>query len=364
VVSTPAWVLLSVLLLVSLCSACTAFPSPPPSITAPPSPPPSVTASPPPPPPATASPSPAPRLTPSLVATVIAEGTARTASVQPLCLRQEDTDGDGQGEWVGLYLQPGEPPQLLGFVLDGEDWHDLRPPENEEVSALGEYPTCEMTVDDINADGRVEIAVWGHAPTADLLHIFAWDGAHYALLGGFVGKGGVRLESAGGDLADQVVVRWRPEGDLVWEVVYTWDGTHYAWTWDRYAWFYLDRPHVYPTDTPLHAVVSFYLALDDRDLPAAYGLLSPAVQAGLSYNDWAWNFNTTLGVEVGALQTVQEEGDQATLAGQVRALDNVSGRIIATTYAVEWQVVRTPNGWRIAGSDVETLEQREITYYP
>jgi len=311
----------------------------------------------------------APTLDPGVVAATVAEGETRAAAagVEPLCLYQKDTDGDGTLEWVGLYRRPTDPPQLLGFVLDGDAWYDLAPQGGAEGTewGLGEYATCELEVRDLNADGRVELAIWGHAGSSTgLLHIFAWDGAGYVLLGSFEGEGGVHLQAAEGTLADEVVVRFRPEGDLVWEVVYTWGGAAYAWTWDRYAWFYLARPHAYVGDTPLHAVASFYLALDDRDLPGAYGLLSPAYQAAYPYEGWALGFATTMEVEVGAARLAAQGDGQATVAAQVRALDNVGGRVIATLYSVEWQLVETGAGWRLESGVSEVLDQWEVVYYP
>jgi hypothetical protein len=299
-----------------------------------------------------------------VAATVTAgEDRLREAGVDALCLRREDLDGEGEPEWVGLYHLPGDPAQLLGFVIDGDTWQDIGPPEGSE-DGLGEYPTCELQVGDINADGRVEIAVWGHAGTStDLLHIFAWDGERYALLGAFEGEGGIRVEDANGDLSVDVIVRLRPEGDLVREIVYTWDGTHYAWTWDRYAWFFLDRPRTYVDDTPPHVVASFYLAVDDRDLPGAFGLLSPNAQATLTFDEWALGFSTTLAAEVGAPRVISQAGDRATVAAQVQALDNVQGRITATLYDVEWDVVETEGGWRLEGGTSEVLAQWEVPYY-
>jgi hypothetical protein len=337
-------------------------PSPAPTFTATPMPSPTPTPTPEP------TPTPVPTLDPSSVTASIASIGTRLAAagVEPLCLRQDDTDGDGAPEWVGLYHRPADPPELRAFVLDGGTWHDLLAPEGgEEGGTIGEYPTCELEVRDLNADGRVEIAVFGHEETStDLLHIFAWDGLAYAVLAGFEGEGGIRIENADGDLADEVVVRLRPEGDLVWEIVYTWDGASYAWTWDRFAWFYLDRPHAYRDDTPLHAVASFYLALGDRDLPGAYGLLSTGAQAARPYADWAWGFNTTLDVELGAAHVVSQEGGRATIAAQVRALDNVDGRVIRAHYAVEWQLVDTGSGWRLESGTSDLLEEQEVPYYP
>jgi hypothetical protein len=309
---------------------------------------------------------PAPTLNPVAVASIVEAGRAwlERAGIEPLCLRWEDTDGDGESEWVGLHLQPGEPPELMAFVLDGDAWHDLRPLE-KETYGLGEHPTCELEVCDANADGRVEILVWGHAGTSiDLLHIFAWDGATYALLASFEGKRGVWLENTDGDLADEVVVGYDAGSDLVWEAVYTWDGASYGWTWERYAWFYLDRPHAYLSDTPEHAVISFYLALDDRDIPGAYGLLSGSAQAGQSYEAWAAGFVTTIAVEVGAVHELSRSDDVATVAAQVRAYDNVDGRVVATLWDVQWTVVRAVGGWRLESATTAQLDQWEAAYYP
>jgi hypothetical protein len=306
-----------------------------------------------------------PDLDPSTVATAVAEGHARleAAGVEPLCLRWEDTDDDGEPEWVGLYLRPEEPPQLAAFVLDGDAWYELLPLEKEK-HGLGEYPTCELDVRDVNADGRVEVLVWGHADVSiDLLHIFAWDGTAYTLLAPFEGNAGVRLENADGDLSDEVVVGYEAGDDLVWEAVHTWDGGSYGWTWERYAWFYLDPPHAYRTDTPERAVIFFYLAIGDRDLPGAYGLLSGSAQAAQPYETWAAGFATTVAAEVGAVHELGRSGDTATVAAQVRAYDNVDGRIVATLWDVNSTLVRTDAGWRLERSAAEPLDSWELPYY-
>jgi hypothetical protein len=299
------------------------------------------------------------------VGEVVASGQTglAVAGTEPLCLRWEDTDADGAAEWVGLYFQPGEPPQLRAFVLDGETWHDLSALEKEK-HGLGRYPTCELEVRDVNGDGRVEILVWGHAEASiDLLHVFVWDGQAYALVAPFEGNAGLRLEDADGDLVEEVVVRYQADGDLVWEAVHTWDGVSYGWTWERYAWFYRDRPHAYPTDTAEHAVISFYLAIDDRDLPGAYGLLSPAAQAAQPADAWMGGFGTTVGAEVGAVHELTSTGDLATVAAQVRAYDSVEGRIVATLWDVQWTAVRTPDGWRLESATTAEVDRWEAPYY-
>jgi len=306
-----------------------------------------------------------PTLDPATVVAAVAKGQARleAAGIEPLCLRWEDTDNDGGLEWVGLYLRPEEPPQLAAFVLDGDAWHDLRPLEKEK-HGLGEYPTCELEVRDVNADGRVEILVWGHAEVStDLLHIFAWDGTAYVLLAPFEGEAGVRLENRDGDLADEVVVRYEAGDDLVWEAVYTWDGANYGWTWERYAWFYLDRPHAYRTDTSEHAVIFFYLAVNDRDLPGAYGLLNSSAQAAQPYREWAVGFATTVAAEVGAVHELTRSEDVATVAAQVRAYDSVDGRVVATLWDVKWTVVYADAGWRLESATTTQLDRWELGYY-
>jgi hypothetical protein len=305
---------------------------------------------------------PAPTIDPAAVGAISARGLARLEArgVEPLCMRWEDVDGDGGAEWVGLYFREG----LQAFVLDGDVWYDLLPLAGSKYG-LGRYPTCDLQARDVNADGRIEILVWGHAGTSiDVLHIFVWDGAAYALVAPFEGEAGVRLENTDGDLIEEVVVRYDSARDLVWEAVYTWDGKHYGWTWERYTWRYLDRPHTYLVDTPEHAVISFYLAIDDRDIPAAYALFSAGAQAAQPYEGWAAGFATTVAVEVGAVYEQSRDSGTAIVTAQVRAYDNVDGRIVASLWDVVWTVVQTSGGWRLESVSSAELDRWEASYYP
>jgi hypothetical protein len=173
----------------------------------------------------------------------------------------------------------------------------------------------------------------------------------------------VRLENTDGDLADEVVVGYDARDGLVWEAVYTWDGIAYGWTWERYTWFYLDRPHAYRTDTPEHAVIFFYLAIDDRDLPGAYALLSVPAQAAQPYETWAVGFATTVAAEVGAVNELSRSESAAIVAAQVRAYDNVGGRIVVTLWDVEWVLVPTDVGWRLESATAEPLDTWDAPYY-
>jgi hypothetical protein len=311
----------------------------------------------------TAVPTLAPTIDPAAVSAIASKGLARIQArgVEPLCLRWEDVDADGGAEWVGLYSHAG----LQAFILDGDVWHDLLP-QMESKYGLGEYATCELEVRDVNADGRVEILVWGHAGTSiDVLHIFAWDGAAYALVASFEGEAGIRVENVDGDLLEEVSVRYDSSRDLVWEAVYTWDGRHYGWTWERYTWRYLDRPHTYLTDTPEHVVISFYLAIDDRDVPAAYEMLGSDAQAVQPYDGWAAGYATTVSAEVGSVHEQGERsGGTAIVTAQVRAYDNVDGRVVVSLWDVTWATVQTSGGWRLTNVTGTQLDQWEASYYP
>ncbi len=348
--------------------------SPTPLLTAIPSPTPTPVPSPTPSPTPTPTPTstPAPTPDPAVVTNIVGQINARLtqAGIEPLCLRWEDTDDDGKAEWSVLYHRNGEEgrSELMAFILDDNGaWYELRPLKKEPGKkdfGLGQYPTCELEVRDVNGDGRTEVLIWGHAESSTtLLHIFVWDGSSYVLLASFEGDAGIRQENSDGDLADEFAVRYDAGSGLVWEAVHTWDGLNYGWTWERYDWFYLSRPHAYPTDTPEHAVISFYLALDDRDIPGAYGLLTPMAQMAQAYQAWAAGFATTVSVEVGSVHELARQGDSATVTAQVQALDNVDGRIIATLWDVEWELRKTEHGWRLESAKTTQLDRRELKYY-
>ena len=314
----------------------------------------------------TSSATPAPTLDPDDVAAITEAGQALLAGrgLDPLCLRWEDTDDDGEPEWVGLHLQPGDPPRLEGFVADGEAWHQLRAP-TDEGHGLGRYPTCELAVEDVNADGSTEILIYGHAKdNADLLHIFVWRAPTYDLLASFHGNAGIEIQDIDGNLSPEILARHAAGDGLAWEAVHTWDGAHYAWTWERYTWLHADYPHAYPTDTPEHAVISFYLALDGRDLPGAHQLFSAEARASEPYETWAAGFDTMLAAEVGSVQEMDRSENTAMVTAQVRAYDNLEGYVVGRLWDVTWSLVREEDSWRLAGSSNEQLARWEAPYFP
>ncbi|MBE9507280.1 MAG: hypothetical protein IMY86_04455 [Chloroflexi bacterium] len=74
-------------------------------------------------------------------------------------------------------------------------------------------------------------------------------------------------------------------------------------------------------------------------------------------------FATTVGAEAGAVHEIRRSGDSATVVAQVRAYDNVDGRIIATLWDVQWTVVMTPGGWRLESATTAQLDRWEAVYY-
>ncbi len=322
----------------------------------------------------TATPFPTPN--PQPLTDEIAEGQSRAqAQAQAIggslvCLQEVDCDDDGTPEWLALVHQAGPPGRLSAFVLDGAAVYPLEaatPKAGHADVGLGEYATCEVQVRDVNADGRTEIAVFGHsAGNETVLHLFAWDGGHYRRMGRFAGNAGVSFRNRDGDLADEVWEGYRVDGapELAWYILHTWTGQSYGWTSDRYDWFTLERPHAYPTSKPEYAVISFYLALDDRDLPGAYHLLLP--QDGRGYETWALGFATTLRVDVGDVHIIPGSADEnyARVAAMVTAWDNQAGVVVQRLWNVVWTVSRTESGWRLGQVSAESLDSRPVSYWP
>jgi hypothetical protein len=295
-----------------------------------------------------------------------------------VCARHEDTDADGSPEWVVLTHQQGAPSRLSAFILDGDAYYALaasQPEPGDPDIGLGEYATCELEVRDINADGRPEIAIFGHTGSnKTLLHLYVWDGREdtgttegYRRLGDFIGTAGVFFEGTDGDLAEEIAVGYREQGapDLVRYIIHTWDGLTYGWTADRYDWYTLQRPHTYPTHKPVYAVMSFYLALDDRDLPGAFALLTAEAQAAQTYETWALGFLTTVQVQVGDVHLVPAASGetQARVTAMVTAWDNVGGRIVARLWNVEWDTVLTAAGWRLVSGTTTQLDEWDAPYW-
>ncbi len=106
------------------------------------------------------------------------------------CACAEDVDADGTPEWIALTHQEGSPVAAGAYVLDGDTpILEAAPPKPGTADVgFGQYATCEIVTCDINADGIVEIAIFGHADgNRTLLHVFAWDGVGYRRLGFFYG---------------------------------------------------------------------------------------------------------------------------------------------------------------------------------
>jgi len=288
-----------------------------------------------------------------------------------LCARHEDTDADGVPEWLVLLHQNTAPSRLSAFILDGEATFALEPgPAKPGVPlmGLGQYPVCEVEMRDINADGLPEIAIFGHADNNEtLLHLYVWsDDGHYRRLGFFSGDAGVHFEDTDGDLEEEILEGYRDRGapDLAWYIVHTWEEQTYGWTSDRYGWYDLNRPQAYPVHKPEYAVISFYLALDDRDLPGAYARLLP--QDTRSYASWALGFATTVHVRVGSVHVIPgtETENSARVAAMVTSWDNEGGMIFTRLWNTEWTTRNTTEGWQLVDATAELLNESLVPYWP
>ncbi len=288
-----------------------------------------------------------------------------------ICLIYEDTTADGQPEWLALtYREDISGPRLGALVFDGESSYPLIPVPPAPGAAdigFGQYPTCDVSVRDVNQNGVPEIAIFGYAEeNRTLLHLFTWMGTGYRRLGFFSGDAGVKFTNVDGRLEEEIWEGYRISGapDLVWYVVYTWEDDTYGWTSDHHAWYYADRPQTYPTHAPEYAVIAFYLALNDRDLPGAYQLL--AAQARPDYQPWAVGYATTIRISVGGVQTRPMTSDEtpARVVAMVTAWDNEGGVIVARLWSVEWNTTPTAEGWRLMGSTAELLETWTVPYRP
>ena len=74
-------------------------------------------------------------------------------------------------------------------------------------------------------------------------------------------------------------------------------------------------------------------------------------------------FVTTVAAEVGAVHEISRSGDTATVTAQVRAYDNVDGRVVATLWDTEWTVVHAGATWRLASATAEQLDRWEPPYF-
>lgn len=308
----------------------------------------------------------------SMAKTGLSQIVTATAGKQLICLRYEDLNADGLAEWFALTHQNDTLPNLQAVILDENTNYILEPaqpkPGIPDVG-LGQFPVCDIALKDINLDGKTEIAIFGHTQDNEtLLHLFAWDAANhqYERLGYFSGDAGVKIVETDGDLALEIWEGYRVHEApaLSWYVIHTWQDQAYGWTTDRYDWYSQERPYAYPTHRSDFAVISYYLALNDRDLPGAYDLLMP--QARTNYDTWASGYATTMRLDVGGVHIVPSDASpgRALIAAMVSSYDNEGGTVIKRLWNIEWDTALTEQGWRLLASKAEKLEESKATYFP
>ncbi len=307
----------------------------------------------------TATLTPLPTLDAALVQAAANEGLARAQALagedELVCLRYEDTDADGAPEWIALVhrsIDAGA--RLAAYVMDGDTVYALEPAQPKPGAAdvgFGQYATCDIAIKDVNADGMPDLAIFGYAEGNEtLLHLFTWEetdiGGDYRRLGFFSGDAGIKFADVDGDLEEEIWEGYRVRGapSLAFYIVFTWENETYGWTSEHYDWYFLDRPQTYPTDAPEFAVVSFYLALNDRDIPGAYALLAPSSRP--DYATWALGYATTLRVSIGGVHTISGSTGEnhARVAAMVTAWDNDGGVITGRLWDVEWDTIGTDVG--------------------
>ncbi|MDF1515219.1 MAG: hypothetical protein P1S60_15530, partial [Anaerolineae bacterium] len=59
-----------------------------------------------------------------------------------------------------------------------------------------------------------------------------------------------------------------------------------------------------------------------------------------------------------------ETADRARVAAMVTAYDNLGGVVIRRIWNVEWDTVRTDQGWQLLTSTAELLEEAKAAYFP
>ncbi len=297
--------------------------------------------------------------------------TSALGEAELVCLRYEDLDADGQPEWLALAHQGGaSTAQLSAFILDGTAVYPLasaQPRPGMPDVGFGQYPTCEVDIRDVNVDGTPEVAIFGHADgNLTVLHLFAWDGETYRRLGFFSGDAGVHFMDVDGDAEEEIWEGHRVAGapSLAWYIVHTWKDNTYGWTSEHHDWYFADRPQSYPTHRPEYAVISYYLALNDRDLPGAYDLL--LAQERPAYGDWAVGYATTVRVSAGSVHTIPAATGEtrARVAAMITAWDNEGGVIVGRLWNVEWDTVLADAGWRLTSATAEQLEEWTVSYWP
>lgn len=284
-------------------------------------------------------------------------------NIEPHCLLWRDLDNDDENEWLALYMDTTQlQPALAGLILDGDVVYLL---DTGQEIGLGEHATCDVEFHDLTDDSEKEIVVLGQIGAhTQLLHIFHWAEGGYRMIDSFEGDAGVWLQDADADLVPDVIVGQRgPTSDLQIQTVYVWNTGRFIVERKRYAFQVLRRPPAYDLSQPDLAVIYFYLAIGDGDVPGAYGFLTERGQTDRPYDDWLRGFATTRWVEVGQVEILNLGDESASVRARVRAVDNKEGQIVATTYQVTWQTQRQADHWLLDRAELSKLSEQPLLHH-
>jgi hypothetical protein len=152
-------------------------------------------------------------------------------------LREADLDNDKESEFVLVFTGESDASgsAMAGAAVVARDGEDYRKTWEMQLSSPAQVD--DVVIDDINSDRILEVLVFQSAGegAAQLLHIFAWDGTEYAVLGAD-GEGPFvsayyppevrNVDSTGID--EIVVFEDDPSSERLKAVTYRWTGEAYT----------------------------------------------------------------------------------------------------------------------------------------
>jgi hypothetical protein len=103
---------------------------------------------------------------------------------------------------------------------------------------------------------------------------------------------------------------------------------------------------------PADAVRLHYAHINSRNFAAAWDLLSPRFQAGMSYENWVRGFHTTRAVQTPSVSVVAQSGSSATVAVTIVSLDAAGSSTISKTFQGTWNLVQSGGTWKLDTANI------------
>ena len=155
----------------------------------------------------------------------------------------------------------------------------------------------------------------------------------------------------------EVLVANRAGVGVVLEEVSVWNGTEYAPSRSRYA-RQASFSMALPAGSPEQALIKYYLALQERDLPTAYQMLSPAMRERQKYDAFLLSHAAVFGYELDEIQRGAETSDRVVLTAELRLQQKATQRTAMDRFRGEWQLLWSEQdaGWQINGLSLVPAE--------